>query len=132
MEIARQVATRSTCDRANVGAILVREKQIVSSGYNGSLPGHPHCSEVGHLIVDNHCILTSHAEANLIAQAAKFGASTNGTICYISHHPCLTCLKLLISAGVRKIIYGQPYRTNEIPVQFLSAIELVLFAGQAT
>jgi dCMP deaminase len=130
MAIAKQVAARATCDRLRVGAILVRDKRIISSGYNGSLPGQPHCDTVGHLMIEGHCQRTNHSEANLIAQAAKFGENTNETTVYVTHHPCPTCLKLLISAGITRIVYGKPYRTDEIPSEFLTGIQLDLYTEQ--
>ena len=73
MNIARQVATRSTCPRKHVGAVIVRDRTILSTGYNGSIRGLPHCSDVGCLMEDGHCVATVHAEANAIIQAAKNG-----------------------------------------------------------
>ena len=73
MGIARQVATRATCDRKHVGAVLVRNRMILSTGYNGSIRGLPHCDEVGHMMENGHCVATVHAEANAILQAAKNG-----------------------------------------------------------
>ena len=77
LEIAKVVAQRSTCDRANVGAVIARNKVILSTGYNGAPRGLPHCDDVGHEIVDGHCVRTIHAEANAIAQAARNGAARN-------------------------------------------------------
>ena len=74
MNIAREVATRSTCSRKHVGAVIVRDKTILSTGYNGSIKGLPHCDDAGCDMVDGHCVRTSHAEANAIVQAAKNGA----------------------------------------------------------
>ena len=73
MNIAHQAATRSTCDRKHVGAVIVRDKTILSTGYNGSIRGMPHCDDVGHLMENGHCVATVHAEANAIIQAAKNG-----------------------------------------------------------
>ncbi len=78
MNIARQAATRSTCDRKHVGAVIVRDKTILSTGYNGSVRGMPHCDEVGHLMEGGHCVATVHAEANAIIQAAKNGVRIEG------------------------------------------------------
>lgn len=127
MGIAKLVAERATCDRAHVGAVLVRDRRIISSGYNGSLPGQAHCNDVGHLMVDGHCVRVNHAELNLIAQAALHGEKTEGTTCYVTHHPCLNCLKLLISSGVSRIVYGETYRVNEIPTEFMKIIQLDQF-----
>jgi dCMP deaminase len=118
MNIASTVATRSTCDRAAVGAVLVREKRILTTGFNGSPAGLPHCDEVGHLMVDGHCVRTTHAEANAIIQAALHGISSNGAICYVTHLPCLTCTKMLINAGISQIVYQTTYRTDENAMAF--------------
>ena len=84
MAIAKQVSTRSTCDRKHVGAVIVRDKVILSTGYNGSLRGAPHCDDVGHDMENGHCVRTMHAEANAVAQAAKNGVNINnyGNLCY--------------------------------------------------
>ena len=78
MNIARQAATRSTCDRKQVGAVIVRDKTILSTGYNGSIRGMPHCDDVGHQMESGHCVATVHAEANAIIQAAKNGVRIDG------------------------------------------------------
>jgi len=118
MNIASTVATRSTCDRAAVGAVLVREKRILTTGFNGSPAGLPHCDEIGHLMVDGHCVRTTHAEANAIIQAALHGISTKGAACYVTHLPCLTCTKMLINAGISQIIYQTTYRTDPNAMSF--------------
>ena len=82
MNIAKEVSTRSTCDRKHVGAVIVRDKTILSTGYNGSIKGLQHCDEIGHEMVDGHCIRTTHAEANAIVQAAKNGVSINNSEIY--------------------------------------------------
>lgn len=109
MEIASIVATRSTCDRAQVGCVLVRDKAILSTGYNGAPSGMDHCDEVGHLMEDNHCVRTVHSEANAILWAAKIGISIAHSTLYCTHRPCLNCLKLIVMAGVRRIVYKQDY-----------------------
>jgi dCMP deaminase len=118
MNIAATVATRSTCDRAAVGAVLVRDKRILTTGFNGSPPGLPHCDEVGHLMVDGHCVRTTHAEANAIIQAALHGISSNGASCYVTHFPCLTCTKMLINAGISEIVYQTTYRPDSNAMAF--------------
>jgi dCMP deaminase len=117
MGIAEQVATRSTCDRASVGCVVVRDKTIVSTGYNGSMRGKPHCDDVGHLMQDGHCVRTVHAEQNAIAQAAKNGASINDATAYITHCPCWVCFKLLVNAGVKRIMYRDSYRVDPLVQQ---------------
>ncbi|NLH50248.1 MAG: dCMP deaminase family protein [Myxococcales bacterium] len=109
MQIAQDVSTRATCDRLKVGAVIVKDNRILTTGYNGSLPGTPHCDEVGHLLKDGHCVRTIHAEANAVLQAARFGIRLEGSTCYCTFKPCLSCLKLLLGAGVAKIIYREVY-----------------------
>ncbi len=120
MNIAATVATRSTCDRAAVGAVIVRDKRILTTGFNGSPAGLPHCDDVGHLMVDGHCVRTTHAEANAIIQAALHGISTKGAICYVTHFPCLGCTKMLINAGITAIIYANNYRIDPNADTFFS------------
>ena len=114
MNIARVVATRATCDRKHVGAVLVRDKTILSTGYNGSIRGLPHCSEVGHMMEDGHCVATVHAEANAIIQAAKNGVAIEGAAIYTTASPCWPCFKLIANAGCRRIVFGEFYRDARI------------------
>ena len=114
MNIAKEVATRSTCDRKYVGAVIVREKTILSTGYNGSIKGLPHCDEAGHEMVDDHCIRTTHAEANAIVQAAKNGGEINKSDIYVTASPCYNCFKLIANAGIKTIYYGEFYREDRI------------------
>ncbi|MBU0528174.1 cytidine/deoxycytidylate deaminase family protein [bacterium] len=114
MNIAREVATRATCDRKMIGAVIVRGKTILSTGYNGSLRGLPHCDEVGHEMENGHCVRTVHAEANAIVQAARHGIRLEGAEIYITASPCYNCFKLIINAGITKIYYGEFYRDERI------------------
>ena len=109
MQIAFTVAQRSTCDRAHVGCVLVRDRRMLTTGYNGAPAGLPHCDEVGHLLIDGHCVRTLHAEQNAIIQGALHGVSIVGATAYVTHQPCLTCAKMLINAGVRRIVYAGNY-----------------------
>ncbi len=109
MEIARTVATRATCPRASVGAVLTRERRILTTGYNGAPRGVSHCSDVGCIMVDGHCLRATHAEANAIVQGALHGVSLEGATAYCTHQPCSGCSKLLISAGVVRIVYRDAY-----------------------
>jgi dCMP deaminase len=129
MKIAQDVAARSTCDRAFVGAVLVLEKRILTTGFNGSPAGLPHCDEVGHLMVGGHCVRTIHAEANSIIQAALHGVSTKGSTCYVTHLPCLSCGKMLINAGIVRIVYDNHYRVDDNLLEFLrmTHVDLVRF-----
>ncbi len=114
MKIAQQVATRSTCDRKHIGAVIVRDKTILSTGYNGSIRTLPHCDDIGHMMENGHCVRTVHAEANAIAQAAKNGVNVNQSEIYITASPCWTCFKLLANAGIIKVIFGEFYKDERI------------------
>jgi dCMP deaminase len=119
MKIAEDVAVRSTCDRAQVGAVLVKDKHIISTGYNGSPAGLEHCDDIGHLMIDGHCVRTVHAEVNAIIQAAVFGLTTKEAVCYVTHFPCLNCTKMLINARISKLVYLNSYRVDPIALEFL-------------
>jgi dCMP deaminase len=126
MNIARQAATRSTCDRKHVGAVIVRDKTILSTGYNGSIRGLPHCDEVGHLMDNGHCVATVHAEANAIIQAAKNGVRIDGGELYTTASPCWNCFKLIANAGIQSVYYGEFYRDERsIEVARQLGIELI-------
>ena len=114
MNIAREVATRSTCDRKHVGAVIAREKTILSTGYNGGIKGLPHCDDVGCEMVDGHCVRTTHAEANAIVQAAKNGIQINQSEIYVTASPCYDCFKLIANAGINVIYYDEFYRDKRI------------------
>jgi len=115
MDIARVVASRATCDRKKVGAVIVREKTILSTGYNGSIRGLPHCDEVGHDMDEGgHCVRTVHAEANAIVQAARHGIMIDGADIYVTASPCWNCFKLIANAGIKRIFYREFYRDERI------------------
>lgn len=123
MIITRQVAQRSTCLRAKVGAVIVRDKNILATGYNGSPAGLPHCLDVGCLVyrsenpdgeVEENCFRTIHAEINAIAQAAKNGVPINGASIYVTHTPCIQCFKVLINTGITRICYEREYKLHTL------------------
>jgi dCMP deaminase len=114
MAIAQQVATRSTCDRKHVGAVIVRDRMILTTGYNGSIRGLPHCDDVGHLMEDGHCVRTTHAEANALVQAARNGVSVDGAGIYVTASPCFGCFKLIGNSGLSRIVFGEFYRDDRI------------------
>ncbi len=117
MDIATTVATRSTCLRRHVGAVLVRDKRILATGYNGAPSGLPHCAEAGCLrerlripAGERHEMCRgSHAEQNVLAQAARYGTAVDGATLYCTNEPCAICTKLLINAGIKEIVFGAPY-----------------------
>ena len=130
MNIARQASSRSTCDRKHVGAVIVRDKTILSTGYNGSIRGMPHCDDVGHLIENDHCVATVHAEANAIIHAAKNGVRIDGAEIYTTASPCWSCFKLIANAGIRTVYYGEFYRDpRSIEVANQLGIRLVDLSG---
>lgn len=114
MNIAIQAATRATCDRKHVGAVIVRDKTILSTGYNGSIRGLPHCDEAGHMMENDHCVATVHAEANAIIQAAKNGTAIDGADIYVTASPCWNCFKLIANSGIRRIVFLEFYRDERI------------------
>lgn len=114
MDIAEQVATRSTCGRKYIGAVIVRDKTILSTGYNGSIRGSAHCNEAGHLMENEHCVRTVHAEANAIVQAAKNGVNIDNSEIYITSSPCFNCFKMIVNSGIKKVYYKEFYRDKRI------------------
>lgn len=114
MDIARLVATRATCDRKHVGAVIVRDNSILSTGYNGSISGAPHCDDVGHMMEDGHCVRTVHAEANAILQAARHGVRVEGATIYTTASPCWPCFQKIVTAGIKTIVFGELYRDQRI------------------
>jgi dCMP deaminase len=114
MAIGAEVSTRSTCDRKHVGAVIVRDRMILATGYNGSIRGLPHCDEVGHLMEDGHCVRTTHAEANALIQAARNGVRVEGGGIYVTASPCFGCFKLIANAGLVRITFGEFYRDERI------------------
>jgi dCMP deaminase len=126
MNIAHEVAKRSTCDRKHVGAVIVRDKIILATGYNGSIRGLPHCDEEGHLMEDGHCVRTVHAEANAIVQAARSGVRIDQGGIYVTASPCWGCFRLIANAGIMRIVFGEFYRDPKVfEVSRQLGIELV-------
>jgi len=113
MDIATQVATRATCDRKHVGAVITINKRIIATGYNGSISGLGHCDDIGHDMHDTHCVRTVHAEANAVADAARRGAALMSGTAYVTALPCWLCFKLLAQAGINRIVYKEAYRAED-------------------
>jgi dCMP deaminase len=120
--IAEAVAQRATCDRGRSGCVIVKDKQILVTGYVGSPSGLPHCDEVGHLLktvqhedgrITQHCMRTVHAEQNAICQAAKQGISIRGATLYCRMTPCRTCAMLLINCGIGRVVCERKYHAGE-------------------
>jgi dCMP deaminase len=117
LNIAEVVATRSTCDRKHVGAVIVDDRRITATGYNGSAPGAPHCDDVGHLIQNEGCIRTIHAEANAIVDAGRDAA---GSTIYVTCSPCYDCMKLILATGIDRVVFKEKYR-DERPLVLATA-----------
>jgi dCMP deaminase len=118
LKLAEMIGSRGTCDRGYAGALLVKDKRILATGYVGSPIGLPHCSEVGHEMhtvtledgtVSRHCIRTAHAELNAIANAARVGVSVDGATLYCKFLPCYTCAKTIINAGIKRVVSLKDY-----------------------
>ena len=116
MGFARQAALRGNCNRLRVGAIIVKDKRVLSTGYNGAPPHASTCEEVGHLMIDGHCRRTVHAERNAIAHAAKHGVSIDMSTVYCTHRPCLDCAVLMAASGVVACVYEHEYGLTETSV----------------
>lgn len=121
---AEIISLRATCERLKVGAVIVRENRIISSGYNGSVSDGTHCIDDGCKLVDNHCVRTVYAEANAILQCAKFGVPTQNTTLYVTHFPCLICTKQIIQAGIKKVYYKEDYRNDAIAVELFNEAQI--------
>ncbi|MCK4777185.1 MAG: cytidine/deoxycytidylate deaminase family protein [Actinomycetia bacterium] len=122
MDLARAVAKRATCDRGKSGCIIVKNKQILVTGYVGSPKGLPHCSEVGHKIektvhkggkISEHCVRTTHAEQNAICQAAKLGIPIDDATLYCTMTPCIVCAKMIINTGIKRVVCEKRYHAGQ-------------------
>jgi dCMP deaminase len=136
LELANAASSRATCDRGKSGCVIVRDKQVLATGYVGSPAGLSHCDDVGHLMkkviqangeITEHCVRTVHAEQNAICQAAKRGVSIEGATFYQRMTPCRTCAMLLINCGIKKVVCERKYQLAEESEQLLAeaGIELV-------
>lgn len=133
MTLALVAATRATCQRGKVGVVFVKNKRVLATGYNGAVPGQPHCLEVGCLQDEPQgpCKRAAHAEQNAIAYAARYGVSLDGSTMYCSNYtPCLTCCYSLIQAGCLKIVYRTLYHDERsLAVLAAAAVHLEQYAG---
>jgi dCMP deaminase len=121
LKVAMLVSERSTCPRMHCGCVLVRDKQILSTGYNGSVPGEPHCEDVGCKVIDDHCIRTIHAEMNAILQCSSHGVSTKDAVAYVTNMPCTNCAKVLIAAKIKEVIIFSDFHDTLAEEFFLSS-----------
>ncbi len=108
-QVAKLISSRSPCNRLHVGCILVKDNRIVSSGYNGYLPNSVHQS----IVEDNHELAICHAEMNAVANACRNGINLMNSVAYTTHYPCIHCFKILVSSGIKEIIYLDDYRNNQ-------------------
>lgn len=115
IKIASITSERSACKRLKVGCVIVKDNRIISQGYNGYLPGCPHEQRIR----DGHEIATVHAEQNAIADCAKRGANCNESTAYITHYPCMNCIKVLLAAGIKEVFYLNDYK-NDSEVEYIS------------
>jgi dCMP deaminase len=115
-EMVQVCAKRSTCKRLHVGCLLVKDNRIISQGYNGYLPGCPHEQKLR----DGHEIATVHAEQNAITDCAKRGVSSNDCIAYVTHYPCINCMKILCASGVKEINYINDYHNDTEMVEYFA------------
>ncbi|MEK7167396.1 MAG: cytidine/deoxycytidylate deaminase family protein [Patescibacteria group bacterium] len=135
MNIVGQVAGRATCDRGRSGCIIVRDRQILTTGYVGSPVGISHCDEIGHEFhqvinedgtTSQHCIRTTHAEQNAICQAAKLGVSINGATIYCKMTPCYNCAKMIINVGIKRIVCEKDYHASKLSKEIFQKAGVVL------
>lgn len=126
MQIAKVTSQRSTCSRKHVGAVIVRDYTILSTGYNGSVRGMAHCDDEGHMMEDSHCVRVVHAEANAIVQAAKNGVRIDGADIYVTASPCWNCFKLIANSGIKRVFYDEFYRDQRtIDMAKQAGIEMI-------
>ncbi|MCF8241129.1 MAG: dCMP deaminase [Melioribacteraceae bacterium] len=121
LKVAMLVSERATCPRMHCGCVLVRDKRILSTGYNGSIPGDEHCEDIGCMVHENHCIRTIHAEMNAIIQCAIHGVSTQDATAYVTNMPCTNCTKALIGAGIKEVVIFSDYHDTKAEEFFAKA-----------
>lgn len=127
MAIAQEVAKRSTCKRAHVGAVITKHNQILSTGYNGAPKGQSHCYDAGCLIEDGHCIRAVHAEMNAIVQCAQHNTSTNNATLYVTHFPCQKCMPVIIQSGIKSVVFHDAYRVHPYSLQLLKQAGIKIY-----
>jgi len=135
MEVMEAISKRATCDRGRSGCVIVRNKQILVTGYVGSPMGLPHCDEVGHQMkkmlnedgtTSEHCVRTVHAEQNAICQAAKLGVSIDGATVYCRMTPCRTCAMLIINCGIKRVVCERKYHAGAESEEMFKKVGIAL------
>ncbi len=141
MDLAHSVSKRATCDRGRAGCVIVKDKQILVTGYVGSPRGLKHCDEVGHLMkkvihedgsVSQHCVRTVHAEQNAITQAARRGIALDGGTIYVRMTPCRTCAMLIINCGIERVVCEKKYHAGRESEEMLkeAGVKLEYFSEE--
>jgi len=125
LKLAALASERATCPRMHCGCVLVKDRYVLATGYNGSLPGSDHCYTAGCIVINEHCVRTNHAEMNAICQAASHGISILGATSYVTNMPCTSCAKALIAAGIVRVVIFSDYH-DTLAEQFFqeSGVEL--------
>jgi len=123
MSITHLVSSRSTSERLKVGAVIVKNNRIISSGYNGFIPTIPHIS----IMRDGHEQNTIHAEQNAISDVAKRGSSTHNSTIYITHFPCIHCTKYIVSSGIKKVVFNNDYRNDDLVLKIMDQAGIVMY-----
>ncbi len=113
IDLAKFWSQFMTCDRDQVGAVIVRDKRVIASGYGGAPSGSVTCDEAGHAMMHNHCVRTVHAEMNAIAQAARYGPSVDRCDMYCTTMPCWNCAKMIAACGIARVYYFREYHPEE-------------------
>lgn len=140
MELANAVSKRATCDRGRSGCVIVKDRQILVTGYVGSPKGLEHCDDIGHFFkkvyhadgeVTQHCVRTVHAEQNAICQAAKLGIALDGSTLYCRMTPCRTCAMLIINCGIKRVVCEKKYHAGSESEEMFKevGVELIYFSN---
>ncbi len=125
LKLAMLASERATCPRMHCGCVLVKDKNVIATGYNGSIPGDEHCDDVGCLMVENHCVRTVHAEMNALIQAARRGHAVEGATAYVTNMPCTTCAKALITAGVKRVVVFSDFH-DTLAIEFFNKAKIII------
>ena len=126
LDIAFQVASRSTCKRREVGAVIVKDRRIKGTGYNGSPAGLPHCIDEGCLMIDGHCVRCIHAEPNALLECTP--EERRDATLYCTDRPCPECQKLIITSGIKRVVYGRHYQPHTDWLDLAPEIEVLHIA----
>jgi len=125
LKLAMLASERATCPRMHCGCVLVKNRLVIATGYNGSFAGQAHCTDAGCLIENNHCVRTLHAEMNALLQALKHGVSTVGATAYITTIPCTNCAKALVGAGIERVVVFSDFHDTKAE-QFFADVNIRL------